>query len=829
MLNIFKTNKENGKINKTYLFVGTNFSLASLKSVIKNVFKTSKTENYKLSTTLNTLVIDFDIEEEKETITSSRFRLSIKDNIISVFAESISLSQDHYKETITPSKINIRKDKTFKAIQEYILNEQNDQLYAFDNKENIAFVQEVDTLTKNYIFHQIKDQEYVLSILNISSISFNNETETSKNISWRFVLTSLRILLIGTNENDFFTINISNENIKIKEKTGKDSVSGESFTFLTELMNDSDYAAIFPAINTTKNRLNSFADCFLKKYNSKTKYLELASRIYALQHEQSGFKIHQLKNELINHLNSFKIHKTEEKAITFIFNKHSANSSSFGDYLIKISTSWNLSYDTLHTFSKILFQEQNATDTKNNIAFQNYFKSLFLDNEKKEEAIFEFNLNYGKTLAKAGFYNEGISVYKKIYETLPDDSIIDLLPTSETNILKGESGQQLKIVILESILEWQKKAELNTSKTVLKLAQLQPLLDYRIEAIKKVETHKEKAETIVSILNFKDIKHRAVNYKDDEYHKLVKQEILENVVPECFKNAKGFFDSLNSYIATIKQPNYDAVISFSDQLNTLSYPELYKSITNICYALKIDSPECYIGRANYANSVIGVEGKPPYLIVGINFLKESHSKQLNHNELTFLIAIELAHIYFEHSKITATDVWRGAAEKGFSLVSVLLTLLPFAGSLGAMLGNFSNIDKYAKIVNNVEKASNVAEKGQNIMEVGEKLNINLLSKDKRSTNSQDLLITSRLMEIIADKVALLFCDDLHAAIKSIIISSKSFEKELPNIEKYGLYKLLERTNEEGAFYHQETIIRIKSLCSFYLTDTYETLKNKLYL
>ncbi len=829
MLNIFNTNKENEKSNKTYLFAESGFSLDSLKPTIEDAFVDSKTEDYKFNSTSNNLTIDFNIKEEKKKISSSRFRFIHKNTIIHVFSESVSLSQEDYKETVTPSKINIRKDNTFKAIQNYILTKQNDNLYAFDNKESIPFIQDTDSLTKNYIFHQIKDQEYVLSILNISSISFNNEEEIPKDISWRFVLTSLRTLLIGTSENDFFTTDISKEKIEINEKTGKDSISGTSFTFLTELMNDSDYVALLPAINSTSNRLNSFADCLLKKYNNKTKYIKLASTIYGIEHQQSGYEIHQLKSELIKYLEGFKIKKKQEEQITCLFKKRSANTNYFGEYLIEISRSWNLDYDILEVFSKILFLERNDLSIKNSISYQNHFKNLFLNKEKKEESIFEFNLNHGKALAKSGFYKDGIGVYKNIYKTLPDDSIIDLLPTNKTNILKGESGQQLKITILESILKWQEEGEINTSETTLKLTQLQPLLNDRIDALKKHPKHKEKAETISSILNFKNTKHETIAYQDHQYDKLVKQDVLEDIVPECFKNAKGFFDSLNGYIATIKQPNYDAVISFSDKLNTQNYPNIYKSITNICYALKIDTPECYIGRANYANSVIGIEGKPPYLIIGINFLQESHTKRLNYNEITFLIAIELAHIYFEHSKITATDVWRGAAEKGFSIVSVLLTLLPFAGSIGAMLGNFSHIDKYAKIVNSVEKASNVAEKGQNIMEVGEKLNINLLSKDKRSSNSQDLLITSRLMEIIADKVALLFCNDLHPAIKSIIRSSNSFEKELPNIEKYGLYKLLERTNEDDEFYHQETIIRIKSLCSFYLTDTYEDLKNKLYL
>ena len=238
----------------------------------------------------------------------------------------------------------------------------------------------------------------------------------------------------------------------------------------------------------------------------------------------------------------------------------------------------------------------------------------------------------------------------------------------------------------------------------------------------------------------------------------------------------------------------------------------------MCYALSIDTPECYIGRANYSDAIIGVEGKPPYLIVGIDFIETNSTKQLNTNELKFLVAIELAHIYFEHTKITSTDVWRGAAEKGFSFLTTILSIIPFAGGIGNLLGNLSNVDKYAKIIKNVEKATSIAEKGQNILDVSEKLNINLMGNSSSDDNqSQNLLMTSRLMEIIADKVALLFCNDLKAAIRGIILSSVTLEKELDAIRDYGLYTVLERKNDDGSFRYQELIIRIRSLCSFYIS------------
>jgi len=825
MLNLLKKTTK----NTAPLFVTSNFSLKDLKSIIDTDIPYINTTLYKCNTATNKLVLDYDIKENKDSINSTRLQFIQNDTIIYVSQEQVSLSIETYKETSSLPKIDIKKNTVFTAIQQHILSLQNDDLYALHNTEKLAYTQETNIFTKNYIFHQLLHNEFILSILNISSITFKDHTKYSKNGVWHFVLTSLRVFLITSNDNSIQAIDISNENIVLHEKRGKDLIESESFSFYTEFMNDSQYAAIFPSVLAKKNRISVFADCILKDSKAKTKIIDLASKCYAIDHNISPSSINNLKGQCIKHLQSFQIKKEHTKELLSTLNLFSNTVSSFGKDIAQICIDWDLEYKEQHKLFKLLLELKGITTAKNTIAFYDYFKSLFLKRETKKEILFEFNLTYGKLLAKAERYNDAINTYKTIYEILPDDSIADLLPANTTNILFGEGGQQLKITLLEAILNWQQLQEVSTIDTNLKLAQLQPLLNLRLKALHTNNKTKQKALDIENVLNLKEIQYHTINYTKTNYNRLIKNEILEDIVPDCFKHASGFFDTLNGYIASIQSPDYDAVISFSDKLTATNYPEVYKIITNMSYALSIDTPECYIGRANYSNTIIGVEGKPPYLIIGIDFIETKSNLLLNNNELKFLVAIELAHIYFEHTKITSTDVWRGAAEKGFSFLTTVLSLVPFAGSLGNLLGNLSNVDKYAKIIKNVEKATNIAETGQNIIDAGEKLNINLISKSENSENqSQNLLVTSRLMEIIADKVALLFCNDLQVAIKGIILSSMLLRKELDTIREYGLYNVLERKNEDGSFHHQEIIIRIRSLCSFYLSDTFEDLKEKLY-
>ena len=61
-----------------------------------------------------------------------------------------------------------------------------------------------------------------------------------------------------------------------------------------------------------------------------------------------------------------------------------------------------------------------------------------------------------------------------------------------------------------------------------------------------------------------------------------------------------------------------------------------------------------------------------------------------------------------------------------------------------------------------------------------------------------------------------------------MVNKNGFEQYQHIISQYGVEAFLARTNEEGEFVYQELIIRIKSMCAFYLSDTFEELQQKLH-
>lgn len=832
MLNFFKGSKDKNKKTVAKLYVDNNFSVQDLEAILIAHFNASDITDATSKQVHNGFTIDYAkaTDEKKGVITTSKLHLLQNESVVYVTAETLEIDSSTYKEHKEAANFDLQTQPFFKHLQEQLLILQNDDLYALENSEDISFIPSLSLTTKNYIFHQLTPKEYVLAILGISELASNDDNiQYTKGTVWHLIITSKRTFIIGKiSDIEMISIDISGESLNIEAKTGKDKVITDSVTFYTEFMNDSLYHELLPVLESTGNRLRNFGDILLKKHHKKETHLALASRLYQLQSTTADLLTNELKSDLILHLKRLKVADEQKEAITEVFNKHIQAHESFGESLVQIVNDWQLSYEVQNQLLTLLLPFQQESTAIQTITYHDHVYQLFSAKEKKEELIFEFNLNYAKHLTNANRHKEAIALYRTIYETLPDDSITDLLPTSTTNLLEGEGGQQLKITILEAILHIQKQLQEDYATTVHKLAELQPLKNVRIQELKAQNIYQHKAQTIQEVLQAKELTIATIEHSN-EYARLEKKEVLKEVVPSCFKNAKGFFDSLNNFIAALNPPDYESVISFSDRLTSHNHPEIMERITAICFALQINVPECYIGRGTYATSVIGVEGKPSFLMIGVDFLDPENDHYLEVNALVFLITIELAHMYFEHSKITSTDVWRGAADKGFTVVSMLLTVLPFVGNIGKIFGNIASVEKYGKIINRVEQVANVAEKGQGIMEVGEKFNLNPFSKDKSQANdSQNLLITSRLMEIVADKVALLFCNDLKAAVKGLLVSKNGFEQYQHIISQYGVEAFLARTNEEGEFVYQELIIRIKSMCAFYLSDTFEELQQKLH-
>ena len=349
MLNFFKGTKDKDEKTIAKLYVSRNFSVYDLKTPLTAFYETLSQTKLTFKKITNGFTVDTNVEtnEKSGIVTTTRLQCIQNETIVYVLAEHVEIDLSTYKETKKEAAIDLKKEAFFSYLQKYLLTLQDDHLYALANEEQLTFVQSLNLEMQNFIFHQLENKEYVLSILGISEVTFlDPEKEAPKNTSWHFVLTSKRTFLVGKiAEDSMLLLDISSESFSIENKTGKDLITTNSLSFYTEFMNDYLYRELLPVIKNTGNRLGIFGDILVQKYNKKETHLNLATRIFQLQSSTSDLLLNELKAALIPHMERLKVDLKKQETLLEIFTKHANAHETFGENLILLVNDWKLSFN----------------------------------------------------------------------------------------------------------------------------------------------------------------------------------------------------------------------------------------------------------------------------------------------------------------------------------------------------------------------------------------------------------------------------------------------------------------------------------------------------
>lgn len=608
--------------------------------------------------------------------------------------------------------------------------------------------------------------------------------------------------------------NIDEEIFTYKEMIGKDRIFNPQFSFYTEFFNDKLFHVAQDIITKKqKEPIPIFADILVLKNNASKKQIGYLKKLYTSKNNNQERTVCLLKSELITRFPKRKF--IEENSNNNIIFQFISNHKDFSIYLLKVIEDWQIKLEEQVQFLNFLLAN---TEHYNYYHISDFYTHIFKaqTNTKKDKDL-NFRLGYINYLKKTKQYYIAIPIYEELIYQVEEDNLLDIISDSKINIIDGEHSNQLRIQLLEDLAKIKTELKTSNDDELLKLAILQPLTTIRIDNLKTATKTvlKQKAEVVCSTMSI-----ASFNCEDKIPTKLSpetyeKENLFELVVPECFKKKQGFLQTLTNLIAQIDPPDYSNVLQFSEKVTESNQPRLYRILKETSKILSITSIECFLGRGNYSSEIIGVEGATNFLIVGCDYLDEKNIKYLSYKELQFLISIELSHILFEHTRLTSKDIWRGAKNKSLNLAQVLLIALPVLGTLGNVIGKYANISYLGKMINGIDRINNVVEKGQTAIEYSGKVRTIISKKEEKEKN---LLATSRLMEISADRAGLLITKDIKSCLTAILKSDSDFEQTKEFIEKKGVLTFLKQQNEELEYLNQSYIIRLKMLFNFYLTN-----------
>ncbi len=281
-----------------------------------------------------------------------------------------------------------------------------------------------------------------------------------------------------------------------------------------------------------------------------------------------------------------------------------------------------------------------------------------------------------------------------------------------------------------------------------------------------------------------------------------------------------------------------------ERLNARQHPDALRFLTKVAQVLGVATPRCYLSHGMTGVQVMRGGAVGPLILMGAAHWELEHAQYLDASARRFALATQVAHIRAEHLVLTSSEFWGAFRSKALEGVVAGLSLIPLGGMLGKLTDNAA-LSALAKLKERVEGGASrtlagylerqltsggtggpmqsayeaalgvVASRGRGAPQQGESL------------LKEQLANFARAAMYSADRVGLLACDDLDAAVRAILLLSPRASQELIALQEGGLVSVLDRRDGEEPVYG-ELALRLGELMRFALSGEYLSLRRGLY-
>jgi len=428
-------------------------------------------------------------------------------------------------------------------------------------------------------------------------------------------------------------------------------------------------------------------------------------------------------------------------------------------------------------------------------------------------------------LLQVQLYDEVETLLDARLATLPNEDITDLLLTSTSDGADGPLGFRIRLLELLEQARGQGNAHLPTRR---RLAELAPLdahrLQFVLEAIDEDASSPPNAlasrtREVLGLLTAEALRRRDDDV-DMETPALLADDLVEGHLrhPASRKgHALGFLQGL---LAEQTVPDKSALKAYCERLTETSdaHRQAREALARASVVLGVPAVDGYISRGDKSVGLFAYEGRPSFVLLGGRHLDDNDDLQLTASELRFAIGTEVAHLRFQHTRVTSQDVWNGAWNKGKASVNFVLGMLPLFKGLKP-IDRISDLIELARNSAVGKVLTGVGVTDDALKQAGLKAQKELELEGQIGAMAGELLATHRVMLLTADRAGLLLNRDLHAALRALFLESASTAAELSVAQLMGLPACLAR-----AEFDDTLALRVSSLLSFYLSADWDALQ-----
>ncbi len=720
------------------------------------------------------------------------------------------------------------KDACETEITKFIATQIKDEFFEVEAKIKIdypsRYIERLSLAAQTWFYAEQEKNEILLAGLEISEIKKTKaEKLPDSKLSFYYILTTENAMVAGFDQRgelDYFE-ELGTTATTVKKEIGRDPVTAGEIEWLTTRSNDTLFQEISEASPLPrKEKLRFFAR---KNFIGKSKESTIKLLEILIKETKNPFDEFSLfYASFVGKEMRFEENIDAEKLMGIV--KKLIDSTETATRLTEWTNNWEISRVNKAALMKILTEAAITKEQEQRILpFHREVFTNFIKKEKDKINIVLAEITFAKNLINAGETQEAIELLEKAVTKLPDETVAELLPTEESDLTSENGGQILRVTLYDLLAQAANQED--SKKYKHKIAMLQPLSKKRLQALVdcKLEQKSAKAEQLITMLLPNGLP-KATGTNNAE-RKVIPEKMFETFLRHPATRKNGTFHSIQKWLSKIEVPDHSAVKAFSDELKFNDYPQAYDAVKEIKKMFGRYDTQFFVARGDKSTGIIGFEGSPEFILIGNKHLDKNSDYYLTTPELKFAVSCEMAHLYYKHSKITSSDVWRGAMEKSFVFADSLLSFIPVVGVLGKTVQSLGKLANVGAVLQKAQKFSAAKE----IVDAASKMSAiysSITKKNKTEINEnkkQEMLAVSRVMQLTADRAGLLFSGDISSAIRTIFMNSENYLRYQNEAKEHGLESFIMQKNNDGSFKHQHLAVRFANLYSFYLSWDYAEL------
>ncbi len=727
---------------------------------------------------------------------------------------------------------NIFVDNIAKYILQYITSSFSETELNYASSDNYL-VSGLDAHKQQFVLSELQPEEVLLGWQKAGTMKLMaGNKDFYKKLSWYYLLTSNDSMLVGFDNTRVVVEAFDLHNREMSVGGLRPVVEVSEYQWNISVSSVSKYKKLAEvATLTAKERIKNIAIVNFKESGNSFKYFDFAEFLLRISKSETA----ELSIFLLDYIRDSEKAKeeyTKNEKLKTILEKIIEHPQA-EELLVYWYKDWQPPLDQALLIKK-MFDEIADGDMlleKKTLPLHKLVYEDAIANEKDDIKKILLDIDYCNHLINVGNSKEAEKILKKDLKKLPDISLADLLPADDVDITGKASGQIIKVMIYDLLAKASKEKKAVEYKQ--KAAVLQPLNPERLNILIEDKNAQvaQKAEIILKICTEQDLE--PIEKAHEEKYLRLSGKIKDRIIHPALKNKKTS-TSITKFIASQSMPDIESIKDYAEAFDARKYPLLASIVADLQAFFTFQNIEIYIAHGEKSVGIQAYDGNPPFLTIGNDHLDIDSPFFLTYNELKFALAVEFAFIEYKFAKLTGSDLWRGAMNTGLEIAETLLAIVPVLGVVKNILqvNALANIVEKYKLLEKTKSAEKIAKSSQEILlTASETLGIMKKTFDKKDKNSADkienFLAISRIMQISADRTALILTNDITSAVRSVFLTSKDLYLQLEMVKKYGLNRFLLQKDEKGKFLRENLSVRFASMFSFYLSEDFEKIRNSI--